>query len=64
MIGILFPTGAGNVSLRHRVQTDSEAHPASYPIGTGCSFPGGKAAEAWSRSLTSIKRRGWECVEL
>jgi hypothetical protein len=26
-------------SLRHRVQTDSEAHSASYPIRTGGSFP-------------------------
>jgi hypothetical protein len=25
------------------VQTSSEAHPASYPIGIGCLFPGGKA---------------------
>jgi hypothetical protein len=23
----------------HSVQTDSEAHPASYPMGTGCYFP-------------------------
>jgi hypothetical protein len=29
----------------HVVQTDSEAHPASYPMVTGGSFPGGKAAE-------------------
>jgi hypothetical protein len=33
-------------SLRHRVQTDSEDHPASYPMGTGDSFLGGKAAGA------------------
>jgi hypothetical protein len=25
------------------VHTSSEAHPASYPMGTGGSFPGGKA---------------------
>jgi hypothetical protein len=31
-------------SLLHSVQTDSGAHPASYPTGTGDSFPGGKAA--------------------
>jgi len=30
-------------SLRHRVQIGSEAHPASYPIGTRGSYPGGKA---------------------
>jgi hypothetical protein len=36
--------GAGNFSLHHRVQTGSEAHPASYPVGTRGYFPGGKAA--------------------
>jgi hypothetical protein len=39
-----FPEGAGNFSLRHRVHTDSGAHPASYAVGTGGSFPGGNAA--------------------
>jgi hypothetical protein len=29
-------------------------HPASYPMGTGRSFPRGKAAEEWSWQLTSI----------
>jgi hypothetical protein len=46
--------GAGNFSLRHRVQTSSGAHPASYPMGTRGCFPGGKEAEAWSWPLTSI----------
>jgi hypothetical protein len=32
-------------SLFH-VETGSGAHPASYSMGTGCSFPGGKAAGA------------------
>jgi hypothetical protein len=32
----------------------SGAHPASYPMGTRVSFPGGKAAGAWSWPLTSI----------
>jgi hypothetical protein len=41
-----FPEGAGNFSLHHRVQNGSEAHPASYPMGTRGSFPEGKAAEA------------------
>jgi hypothetical protein len=40
-------------SLLHSVQTGSEAHPASYPMGTGGSFPGGKAAAAWGWPLTS-----------
>jgi hypothetical protein len=40
-------------SLLHVVQTGSGAHPASYPMGTGGSFPGGKAAGARSWPLTS-----------
>jgi hypothetical protein len=32
----------------HIVQTGSGVHPASYPMGTGGSLPGGKAAEARS----------------
>jgi hypothetical protein len=41
-----FPAGAGNFFLHHRVQNGSGAHPASYPMGTRDSFPGGKAAGA------------------
>jgi hypothetical protein len=44
MIGFRLPAGAGNLSLRHRVQDGSRDHPASYPMGTGGSFPGCKAA--------------------
>jgi hypothetical protein len=44
--GVRVPAGARNLSLLHRVQTDSGAHPTSYPMGRGCSFPGGKAAGA------------------
>jgi hypothetical protein len=39
-----FPAGAANFSLHHRIQNGSGAHPASYPMGTRGSFPGGKAA--------------------
>jgi hypothetical protein len=42
--GVRVPTGDGNLSIHHRVQTGSGAHPASYPMVTGSSFPGGKAA--------------------
>jgi hypothetical protein len=35
-------------SLLHFVQTGSGIHPASYPVGTGGPFPGGKAAGAFS----------------
>jgi hypothetical protein len=41
---VRFPAGAGNFSLHHRVQNGSGAHPASYPMSTRGSFPGGKAA--------------------
>jgi hypothetical protein len=41
---VRFPAGAGNSSLHHRVQNDCGAHPASYPMVTRGSFPGGKAA--------------------
>jgi hypothetical protein len=42
---VRFLSGAGNFSLHHRVQNGSGAHPASYLMGTGGSFPGGKAAQ-------------------
>jgi hypothetical protein len=32
----------------HGVQTDSGAHPASYPMGAGGSFLGSKTAEEYS----------------
>jgi hypothetical protein len=54
MIRVRFPAGAGNFSLRHRVQTGSGPHPASYPLGAGGFFLGGKAAGARSWPLTSI----------
>jgi hypothetical protein len=38
--GVLFPSGAGNLSLLHSVQTGSGFHPASYPEDTGGFFPG------------------------
>jgi hypothetical protein len=41
---VRFPAEAGNFS--HRVQNDSAAHSASYPMGTRVSFPGGKAVGA------------------
>jgi hypothetical protein len=37
----------------NRVQNGSGVHPASYPMGTGVSFPWGKAAGAWSWPLPS-----------
>jgi len=46
MTGVRFPAGAENFSPRHRVQTNSGAHLVSYTMGTGGSYPEGKAAEA------------------
>jgi hypothetical protein len=43
---VRFPAGAGNFSLHHRVQNGCGTHPASYPMDTGGSFLGGKAAAA------------------
>jgi hypothetical protein len=37
------PGGGWEFSLHHLVQNISGAHQASYPLGTGGSFPGGKA---------------------
>jgi hypothetical protein len=36
------------------VQSGSGAHPATYSMGTGVSFSGGKAAGAWGWPLISI----------
>jgi hypothetical protein len=42
-IEVRSPTGAEDFSSSACVKTVSGAHPASYPMGTGSSFPGGKA---------------------
>jgi hypothetical protein len=41
--GVRSPTEAEDFSSSLCIQTSSGAHPASYPMGTGGSFPGGKA---------------------
>jgi hypothetical protein len=41
--GVRVPVGTGNFSLHHRVQTGSGVRPASYPMGTRGSLPGGEA---------------------
>jgi hypothetical protein len=40
--GVRSPTEAKDFSSSLRVQSSSEAHPASYPMGTGGPFPGVK----------------------
>jgi hypothetical protein len=42
-IEVRSPTEAEDFSSSPCVQTGSGAHPASYPMGTGGSFPGSKA---------------------
>jgi hypothetical protein len=42
-IGVRSPAGAKDISSNLSVQTGSEAHPASCTMGTGGSFPRGKA---------------------
>jgi hypothetical protein len=42
-IEVRSPTGAEDFSSSLCVQTGSGTHPASYPMGTGGPFPGGKA---------------------
>jgi hypothetical protein len=46
------------------VQTGFRALPASYPMGTGGSFPGGKATWACSWPLTSNLCQGQEYMDL
>jgi hypothetical protein len=38
--------GLGLFSIRHRVQTGTGTHPASYPMGSGGSYPEDEAAGA------------------
>jgi hypothetical protein len=51
--GVRFPAEEGITSLRHRVQTGSGVHPASYPMDPGCSaeikmrLHGVKLCNAW-----------------
>jgi hypothetical protein len=46
------PSMVKEFSFLHIVQTSSEVHPTSYPMGTESSFPGGKAVRVWSWPLT------------
>jgi hypothetical protein len=50
-IGVPSPAGAKDFSSNLCVQTGSEAHPASCPMGTGDPFPGVK--RGWGVTLTA-----------
>jgi hypothetical protein len=60
MTRVRSPAEAKYFSSSICVQTSSETHPASYPMGTGGPFPGGKArpgrdADHSSQSSTDVK---------
>jgi hypothetical protein len=60
MARVRFPAEAKYFSSNICVQTSSETHPASYPMGTGGPFPGGEArperdADHSSKSSTDVK---------
>jgi hypothetical protein len=59
---VRFPAEARNVSLLHKVETGSGAHPASYAIGTGGCFPGVKRqqreADYSPLSIAEVKNNG------
>jgi len=44
MTEILFLAGEKKGFPCHHIHTSSVAHPVTYPVGTGSSFPGDKAA--------------------
>jgi hypothetical protein len=53
-----------NLSLHHRDQNGSGAHPASYPMGTRGSFPGIKRPEREADRSPPSSAEVKECVEL
>jgi hypothetical protein len=61
---VRFPARAGNFSLHLRVQNCSGAHPGSYTMGKRGSFPGGKAAGAWSWPLNPSSAEVKEWMEI
>jgi hypothetical protein len=56
MAGVRFPAETENFSLRHRIQTGSGAHPASYPIGTGGSLPGVQLQHVFKKWVERCKK--------
>jgi hypothetical protein len=52
--GLKFPAEPNDFSHSHGIETPSVAHPASCPIGTAGSFPGGEGAEVCSCPFTYI----------
>jgi hypothetical protein len=53
MSGIRFFAGSSDLPSFDSVQTGSDAYLVCYPMGTGTSFPGGKAAIIYTHSVKS-----------
>jgi hypothetical protein len=64
MIGVRFPTEAGNFPLRRHVHTGSGAHPASYPLSIGGFSPGVKRPEREANHSPPSSAEVKECMEL
>lgn len=60
--GVRLPAGETNFYLLENSHTGSGAHPVCYSMGTRGSFPGNKAAVAWSWPLTTILCQHTSCV--
>jgi len=63
MATVPFPAEDGNFSPRHRVQTDSAAHAASYSLCMGVYFPGDKVWQGvkltiYIHLMTRLRMRG------
>jgi hypothetical protein len=57
MTQVWFMAQTGIFPLCHCVQSGSGVHPASFPMGTRCSFPGDKVAGAWNWPLTTYSTK-------
>jgi hypothetical protein len=64
MIGVRFPAGAGNFSLRYHAKTGSGVHLASFPMGTGGSFPLIKRPGREADNSPTSSAKVTKCVEL
>jgi hypothetical protein len=65
MTGNSSPGRGWEFFLHHRVQTGTGVHPASYPMGSRASYPGGKAAGAeadYSHPSIAKVNNTWSCT--
>jgi hypothetical protein len=59
---VSIPGRAWNFSLHHRVQTGSGARPASYPMGTGGSFPGRRVVKLTAHLHLEFRLRMYAAI--